>query len=78
MIQQAMADFPSTLNVMFGDRPEDVISGNLAGATTVLLSGEFNYLLEQENCEPAFQVKCWSDLLELPPLKEVWEAHEIL
>jgi phosphoglycolate phosphatase len=78
MIQQAMADFPSTLNVMFGDRPEDVISGNLAGATTVFLSGKFNYLLEQENCKPAFQVKCWSDLLELPPLKQVWEAHEIL
>ena len=70
MIQHAMQDFPADLTLMFGDRPEDVISGNLAGATTVFLSGEFDHLLQEES-KPVHCIGHWRELLELEPLKRV-------
>lgn len=70
MIKHAMEDFPADYTMMFGDRPEDVISGNLAGATTVFLSGEFDHLLEEES-KPVHRIRHWRELLELEPLKRV-------
>ena len=65
MIREAMLRQPAGKTFMFGDRPEDVIAGNGAGAETVFLEGEFDELLNDEGVEPHHRVASWSDL---PPL----------
>jgi phosphoglycolate phosphatase len=71
MIKSAMANFPSETNIMFGDRPEDILAGAQAGATTVFLSGEFDDLLIKESASPDFRVTEWRQLPDLQPIKEV-------
>jgi len=71
MIKSAMTNFPAETNIMFGDRPEDVLAGTQAGATTVFLSGEFDDLLIRESASPDFRVTTWRQLPDLQPIKEV-------
>jgi len=65
MIREAMLRQPAEKTFMFGDRPEDVIAGNDAGAETVFLEGGFDELLNDEGVEPHHRVASWSDLLPL-------------
>jgi HAD superfamily hydrolase (TIGR01509 family) len=71
MIKSAMENFPAETNIMFGDRPEDVLAGAQAGATTVFLSGEFDDLLIKESVIPDFRVTEWRQLPEIQPIKAV-------
>jgi phosphoglycolate phosphatase-like HAD superfamily hydrolase len=69
MIFSAMKEYPASVNLMFGDRPEDVIAANSAGVSSIFFSGEFDELLSKTGACPDFTVSGWHEILEI---QEVW------
>jgi HAD superfamily hydrolase (TIGR01509 family) len=71
LLNKAMESYPSRLNVMIGDRPEDIEAGQQAGVPTVFFEGDFRYLL-LDSTLPNFYMNDWEDLNSI--LEELIDA----
>ncbi len=70
MILEAKSDFPFDLVYMVGDRPEDVIAAQSAGAQSIYISNECDYLITDSSLRPDFTIKSWLEILEIQPIRE--------
>jgi phosphoglycolate phosphatase len=63
MVIAAMKDYPSNMNFMIGDRPEDIIAGKEAGANTILFSKEYQSQVNKVGLKPDKRVDSWAEVL---------------